>query len=188
MSSGRNAIPQLSRRFRALCQAPVWRHSSVRRGLLERTTPRFACQAPHVGVPTLAASPEKGSSPTHRDRTTPAYPYGRTAPYHSSQGFAHRSGADPAARTRRGILPGAQHRYHRAAQPRASQGLRAAGGAVFGFGLHLRWFIASRLGLRVGHREVGVAARVEAPFRRQAQVAGRLPAQQGRQLLERDVA
>ena len=75
----------------------------------------------------------------------------------------------------------------RRAAPRLAR-LRAAGGAVFGFGLHLRWFIASRLGLRVGHREVGVAARVEAPFRRQAQVAGRLPAQQGRQLLERDVA
>ena len=56
----------------------------------------------------------------------------------------------------------------RRAAPRLAR-LRAAGGAVFGFGPHFRWFIAGRLGLRVEHRQVGVAARLEAPLRRQAQ-------------------
>ena len=45
----------------------------------------------------------------------------------------------------------------------------------------------SRHHLRGEHRRIGVAARLEAPLRRQAQEPRRLPAQQGRQLLQRDV-
>ena len=54
-------------------------------------------------------------------------------------------------------------------------------------GLRSFLFIAGCRGLRVEHRQVGVAARVEAPFPRQAQEPRRLPAQQRRQLLQGDV-
>ena len=77
--------------------------------------------------------------------------------------------------------------HHRTTPPRRLAALGAVGGALRGPGLRSFLFIAGRQGLRVEHRQVGVAPRVEAPLRRQTQQPRRLPAQQRRELLQGDV-
>ena len=77
-----------------------------------------------------------------------------------------RQSSGPAWRRR---PPPTQHPHDRTARRCRRAALRAASGAILGFELHFRWFIAGCRGLRVEHRQVGIAARVEAPLPRQAQ-------------------